>query len=232
MKAKDIMSTPVVSVGPDTPLREIVSLMLAQHISGLPVMADGKLLGVINENDLLRRFEIGTDRCAAEKSWWEQVVHRDKLPMDYVRSHARLARDLMVAPVVTVADEASISEVASIFAARHIRRVPVLRDGRVVGIVTRADVIRAIALKMSHDDALAPQTDAAIRSQLLGELERQHWWHSITSTCDVHEGVVHFHGLFQAEGDRQAARVAAENVPGVKSVEDHRIPASTFQPMF
>jgi CBS domain-containing protein len=232
MKAKDLMSTPVVSIGPETLLRDIVASMLDKHISGVLVMEDGKLLGVINESDLLRRFEIGTDRSAAEQSWWEQLVHRDKVPMDYVKSHARMARDIMVSPAVTVGEEASIQEVASIFAARHIRRIAVIRDGRVVGVVTRADLVKAIALQTRGDDLRGTQSDEAIRWQLLQELERQHWWHPTSSTFDVDGGVVRFQGLYEAEGDRRAARVAAENVPGVRGVEDLRIPTSSFQPMF
>jgi CBS domain-containing protein len=232
MQAKDIMSAPVVSVGPDTLLRDVVTLMLERHISGLPVMADGQLLGVINESDLLRRFEIGTAASAAEQSWWEQLVHRDKLPLDYVKSHARLARDIMTSPVVTVTEDASIQEIASTFAARHIRRIPVLRGSRVVGIVTRADLVKALALKTQNEEIPAAQSDAAIGRQLLQELEKQHWWHSVSSTIDVHDGVVHFHGLYESENDRRAARIAAENVPGVRGVEDQRIPTATFQPMF
>lgn len=206
--------------------------MLEQHISGVPVMADGRLLGVINESDLLRRFEIGTAGSAAEQSWWEQLIHRDRLPLDYVKSHARLARDIMTSPVVTVTEVASIQEIASTFAARHIRRIPVMCASLVVGIVTRADLVRALALKTRNDDIPGGQSDPAIGRQLLRELETQQWWHSVSSTLDVHDGVVHFHGLYDSENDRRAARIAAENVPGVRGVEDHRVPTASFQPMF
>jgi CBS domain-containing protein len=231
MQAKDIMSTPIVAVGPDAPLRDVVALMLERHISGVPVMADGRLLGVINESDLLRRFEIGTESCAAENSWWTQLVHRDRLPIDYVKSHARLARDIMTSPVVTVTEEASIQKIASVFAARHIRRIPVLRGRSVVGIVTRADLVKAIALRTKDEQLPGERSDEAIRSQLLDELQKQHWWYSVSSSFDVRDGAVHFHGLCESESDRRAARIAAENVPGVRSVEDHRTATASFQPM-
>ena len=232
MEARDIMSVPVVAVGPDTLLPDIVALMLERHISGVPVMADGRLFGVINESDLLRRFEIGTDGSAAETSWWEQLVHRNKLSLDYVKSHARRARDIMSSPAVTVTEHASIQKIASIFAARHIRRLPVLQDGLVVGIVTRADLVRAIALTTGNEEIPGDPSDVAVRLRLLHELEKQRWWHSMSSTLDVHAGVVHFYGLYESESDRRAARIAAENVPGVRGVEDHRTPTASFQPMF
>ena len=232
MKAKDVMSTPVVSIGPDALLRDIVSSMLDKHISGVLVMQGEQLLGVINESDLLRRYEIGTDRSAAEQSWWEQLVHRDKVPIDYVKSHARKAKDIMVSPAVSVDEEAALQEVASIFAARHIRRIAVMRDQHVVGVVTRADLVKAIALKTKGDNLLDKQSDEAIRWQLLQELESQHWWHPTTSTFEVEDGIVRFHGLYEDEGHRRAARVAAENVLGVRGVEDVRIPTASFQPMF
>ena len=231
MKARDLMSAPVVSVKPDAMLPDIVALMLDRNISGVLVMADGRLLGVINEGDLLRRFEIGTADSAAEKTWWQQLVHREKLPLDYVKSHARMAQDIMASPVVTVTEEAPIQEIASIFAARHIRRIPVLRGSEVIGIVTRADLVRAIALKTRKSGSPGDQSDAAIREQLLHELETQRWWHSVSSTLDVHDGVVHFFGLYESETDRRAARIAAQNVPGVKGVEDHRTSTADFQPM-
>lgn len=231
MQARDLMSVAVVSVKPETVLRDIVALMLDRNISGVPVMEDGRLLGVINEGDLLRRFEIGTDGSAAEKSWWQQLVHRETLPLDYVRSHAQLAKDIMASPVVTVAEDAPIQEIASIFAARHIRRIPVVRGSEVVGIVTRADLVRAIALKTRKVGLSGNQSDAAIREQLLHELEMQRWWHPVSSTLDVCDGVVHFFGLYESETDRRAARIAAENVPGVKGVEDHRTSTADFQPM-
>jgi CBS domain-containing protein len=232
MQAKDIMSVRVVAVRPDTLLRDIVALMLEHHISGVPVMEHGRLLGIINETDLLHRFEIGTDVSAVERSWWEQLVRRGKPSLDYVKTHARRARDIMALPVVTVTEEASIQEIASIFAARHIRRIPVLRGGVVTGIVTRADLVRAIARKTQSEEIPGDRSDAALRSQLLHELGKQDWWYPASSTVDVYDGVVCFYGLYASENDRRAARIAAENVPGVRRVEDHRTPTASFQPMF
>ena len=232
MKAKDIMSAPVVFIGPDTPVRDIATLLLRRHISGVLVVENGQVVGVVNEGDLLRRFEIGTDSSGPQQSWWSQLIGRRTLPGDYVKSHARHARDVMTSPVTTVTEETTIQEVASIFAARHIRRIPVLRRNELLGIVTRADLVRAIALKTRAAEAPRAQSDEAIRTQLLEELEAQRWWRPGWSTLDVHDGVVHFAGLIDSEDTRLATRIAAENVPGVRGVEDERMQTSSFQPMF
>lgn len=128
-------------------------------------------------------------------------------------------------------EHALARQIASIFEARHIRRVPVLRDKQLVGIVTRADLIRALAL--ATRDLVAPraQSDEAIRVGLLRELGQQRWWRPDWSALYVRDGVVHYHGLTRSEDERRAARVAAENVPGVRGVEDDRMPGVAWQPM-
>jgi CBS domain-containing protein len=231
MNAKDIMTSPVITITPDTLVHETAELLLERRISGVPVVTDGAVVGMVNEGDLLQRHEIGTDGEAPERSWWQRLIERDRFPAEYVKSHARRARDIMSRHVVSVTEDTPARQLASIFTARHIRRIPVLRDQRLVGIVTRADLIRALALTTRDIEAPRAQSDEAIRARLLRELERQRWWRPEWSALYVQDGVVHYRGLIHSDDERQAARVAAENVPGVRGVEDDRMTGIAWQPM-
>jgi CBS domain-containing protein len=232
VKASDIMSAPVVSVEPHARVSAVAALLAERRISGVPVVEHGRVIGVIDEGDLLRRFEIGTERSGPGKSWWARVTGRGALPADYVKSHAMRARDVMTSPVICVTRAATIQEVASIFASPAIRRIPVLGGKQMVGIVTRADLVQAIAMNSRVAEAPLPQSDATIRAQLLDELEAQPWWRPDWVTLDVRDGVVHLGGLIESEAGRLATRVAAENVPGVRGVDDERMQTARFQPMF
>lgn len=231
MNAKDIMTAPAITITPDTPVHEIAELLLERRISGVPVVVGGELVGMVDEGDLLRRHEIGTDAYTPERSWWARLTERDQFPGDYVTSHASKAGDLMSRKMVSVTEDTPARQLASIFAARDIRRIPVLRDKQLVGIVTRADLIRALALATRDLEAPHAQSDEAIRAGLLRELERQRWWRPDWSAVYVRDGVVHYRGLTRSDDERQAARVAAENVPGVRSVEDDRMSSAVWQPM-
>jgi CBS domain-containing protein len=223
MKARDIMTAPVITIGPETQVREIVRLLFEKRISGVPVVEDGRVVGLVSEGDLLRRQEIGTDGNPADGSWWARLIKDDPAPAAYVKSHARRARDIMTRDVVSVVEDTSIAEIASLFETRRIKRVPVLRDKELVGIVSRADLIQALAARTKSVRVLRAQTDSAIRKRLLSELAHQSWWHRDSSNVIVTDGVVHYWGLLDSEDERQAARVAAENVPGVRKIEDHRM---------
>jgi CBS domain-containing protein len=231
MNAKDIMTAPVITIAPETLVHEIAELLLERRISGVPVVAGGKVVGMVDEGDLLHRHEIGTDGDRQERSWWARLIERDQFPADYVRSHARKARDIMSRPTVPATEDTPARQLASIFAARDIRRIPVLRDEQLVGVVTRADLIRALALTARDDKTPRSQSDEAIRVRLLRELEQQRWWRPDWSAVFVRDGVVHYRGLTRSDDERQAARVAAENVPGVRGVEDDRISGVAWQPM-
>ena len=127
MHAKDIMTAPVITITPDSPVHEIAALLLERRISGVPVVANGEVVGMVNEGDLLHRHEIGTEGETPERSWWARLIEHDQFPSDYVKSHARKARDIMSQHVVSVTEDAPARRLASIFAARHVRRIPVLR---------------------------------------------------------------------------------------------------------
>ena len=230
MNAKDIMTTPPITVAPDTSVREVVALLIEHRISGVPVVANERVIGVINESDLLHRHEIGTDGDEKETSWWARLINGDPLPAEYVKSHARRAEDILTPHALPITEETPVQQIASIFEARRIRRLPVLRGERLVGIVTRADLIRALA-RTRHLEASPSQSDEAIRLRLLEELEQQRWWRPSWSAVDVRDGVVHYRGLLESEDERRAARVAAENVPGVRGVQDDRTLWTAWQPM-
>ena len=222
MKASDIMTSPVITVGPDTAVRHIAALLFKHRISAVPVLENGKLAGIISEADLLHRHEIGTEGTARSSSWWLQLLSADRSVADYVKSHATRARDIMTRDVVSVSPDTPIAEIATLLEKRGIKRVPVLQDGKLVGIVSRSNLVQALAAKgrsMSTGDS----GDGAIRARLSAELERQPWWRSTISNVIVTDGVVHYFGGVDSDEERQAARVAAENVPGVRRVEDHRV---------
>jgi CBS domain-containing protein len=232
VNAVDIMSAPVISIAPDTPIHEIAALLLERHISGVPVLDKGRVVGLVNEFELLRRREIGTDGSVPERSWWTQLIERDPRPVEYVKSHAQRATDLMTRQVISVTEDTSVQMIASIFAARAVRRIVVLREQQLVGIVTRTDLVHALALKSADKPLPRTQSDESIRVRLLAELESQPWWRPSQSAVSVVAGVVQYRGLIESEDERSAARVAAENVPGVRRVEDTRTVWTNWQSMF
>lgn len=232
MKAKDIMTAPVITVTPDTALPQVVALLLEHRISGVLVVDAGQVVGVVGDGDLLHRHEIGTDNWAGYRTWWQRLTQSDPAPVAYVKSHGGHVRDVMDSEVVCVQEDAPLSQLAAILEQRHIRRVPVLRGTQLVGLVTRADLVRALAASASL--LAKPQVgtdDEVIRLRLLEELGAQPWWSGNWSSVFVHHGVVSFVGVVQCEADKTAARIAAENIPGVCGVDDQRMQFGDWQPM-
>jgi len=219
MNASDIMTHEVISVAPDTSVAEIVSLMLQHHISALPVVQDDGLVGIVTEGDLLRRVEIETD--ARRSRWLDFFAEAPTLAAEYAKSHGRKAADVMTANVVSVRADTPIADIATTLATHHIKRVPVLRDGRLVGIVSRANLLQALASRQ-QPAVPARADDREIRAALLTELGRQRWAVSRVHYNPVVEGgVVHFWGWIHSEAEWKATLVAAENIPGVRKVVDH-----------
>lgn len=228
MKASDIMTSPVITVGPDASVTEIAQLLFDRRISAVPVTQDGRLAGLVSEADLLHRREIGTDHAAPRGSWWLRLFSADSSPAEYVKSHARYARDIMTRDVVTVTPDTPVAEIATLLETRGIKRVPVVREGRLAGIISRSNLVQALAAK-APPEAAYPEDDHAIRARLLAELERQPWWRGrVAANVIVTDGIVHLWGTLESEDERQAARVAAENIPGVRGVEDHRFRMSAL----
>lgn len=222
MKAKDIMTTRVITIAPDTTIREIAALLLERRISGLPVVDRGHVIGIVSEGDLLRRHEIDTDRKRAAGAWWMRLFQGEPGPAEYVKSHAVRAADVMTRNVISVSEDVEITRIVILFGKRRIKRVPVLRGERLVGIVTRANLVQALAANTKGFQGHRALGDVVIRARLLEELGTQTWWRG-TSNVIVTDGIVHYWGVCENEEEKQAARVAAENVPGVRRIDDHRI---------
>ena len=222
MRAKDIMTVDVISVTADTPVAEIAKRMVKQGVSALPVIDGGRLVGIVSEGDLLRRTETQTER--KRTSWLAVLAPNSTLASEYVKSHARKAADVMTGDVVTVAETASLLDIANLLETKRIKRVPVLRDGRVVGIVSRANLVRALAAQ-PRLAAEAEVQDQQIREALLNELRRQRWATGSSNSVVVNQGVVHLWGVALSEAEKNATRVAAENIAGVREVIDHMVVA-------
>ena len=225
MKAKDVMTADVVTVTPEATVGEAASLLNERRVSGAPVLKDGRLVGMVTEGDLIRRREIGSDEEG--QSWWLRLLGTGGGAQGYIKAHAKHIADVMTRKPVTVEEATPVAEIARLLETHHIKRVPVLRDGRLVGVVSRADLVRALAAA-SIQTFEANETDEAIRQALLAELDRQRWWHGWHASVIVDNGIVHLWGFYSAAGERDAARVAAENIPGVKAVEDHSMQRSTL----
>jgi CBS domain-containing protein len=219
MQVKDIMTSKVLSVEANTSVFEAIRSMLQHKISGLPVVsADGALLGIVTEGDFLRRAETATER--RRPRWLEFLMGPGRLADDYVHTRTRRVADVMTPDPYTVTESTSLEDVVRIMEKHRIKRLPVLRGKLVVGIVSRANLLHALASLAPDAPAPAP-TDGAIRERLMAELERQKWaplgWLNVV----VQNGVVELWGTITDERERRALIVAAQNIPGVKDVHDH-----------
>jgi CBS domain-containing protein len=227
MHAADVMTPDVISATPDTPVAELIRLMLDNRISGLPIVADGRIVGIVSEGDLLRRAETGTERRPSR--WLELMTSDSRLAANYTRAHGRKAHEVMTREVVTVAETTPIAEIAQLLEARRIKRVPVTRDGRLVGIVSRRNLLQALGSRLS---APVATDDRTIRDAFYAELRRQPWADGTGSiNAVVANGVVHLWGIAPDEQQRQAMVVVAEGIAGVRSVEDHMDRRRVIDPM-
>ena len=219
MKARDIMTTKVVTVSPDTPVRDVAALMIEKHISGVPVLNDtGVLVGVISEGDLLRRPEIGTEKH--RRRWLSFFTRADEQAREFTKSHALRAGDVMTRQVTHVDEDTTLAQVVEMMEKHNVKRLPVLAHGELVGIVSRRDMLRALAWQAAPMPP-PPESDAAIRAIMNDVLKNEEWAMSAIVNVIVSEGVVHLWGVIDSDEQRQALRVAAENIPGVTGVEDH-----------
>ena len=219
MKAKDVMTQRVISILPDATIAEAIRLMLQNHISGLPVIGgDGALVGMVTEGDFLRRAETGTER--RRPSWLEFILGPGRAAAEFTHSRGRKIAEVMTDNPLTVSEEAPLDEIVSLMERRRIKRLPVTRDGRVVGIVSRANLMRAI-IPIARKMPSTIVSDNVIRDHVMREMESQKWAPRALVNVTVHDGVVDFCGAILDERDRMALKVLAENVPGVKAVHDH-----------
>lgn len=220
MRAHQIMTRKVTTVSADTSILDAANLMLRQHISGLPVVDKmGELIGVVSEGDFVRRSEIGTERPRIR--WLEFLMGvSGKVAQDFVREHGRMVRDIMTqGDLCTATENMPLAELVRLMERRSVKRLPVVRGRIVVGIVTRTDLLRAVA-SLTKNVPAPTADDDQIRDRVIASIEENDW-RPAQFGVTVHDGIVHLTGVITDPRFRQAAVVAAENVPGVKLVHDH-----------
>jgi CBS domain-containing protein len=220
MRARDVMVSPVITVKPYSSVRDVAHTLLKHHISAVPVVNDqGNLVGIVSEGDLLRRVEAGTER---QRPWWLLLLTgNETLATEYIKSHARKVGDIMIRDVVTAAPDTRLDEIATLMEKNSFKRVPIVSKGQLVGIVTRANLIQAVASK--HVELEIEGADAAIRDKLLAHLKAQGWAHTALLNVTVNNGVAELWGMTGSEAERKAIRVAAESTSGVAAVDDHLV---------
>ncbi len=221
MKARDVMSQAVISVLPDATVEAALRLMVEKNISGLPVVdAAGQLVGIVSEGDFLRRAELGTQ--PRQPRWIEFLMGPGALAEQYVRASGRKVGEIMTAPVRSVAEDTPLDDVVMLMERYHIKRVPVVRDGQAVGIITRANLIRALA-SVSRELAPTTASDSEIRERIVKAIRELPWGPGAMVQVLVRDGVVTFTGSVFDERQRRALHVLAENTSGVKGMRDHMV---------
>ncbi len=232
MKTAEVMTRSVVTIAPNATIQDAIRLMLGQRISGLPVVdAAGRMVGILTEGDLLRRAETGTEPHHA--GWLNFLRGPARAAEDFVRSHGRYVEEVMTRVVRTVEEDTPLDQVVDMMEKRRVKRLPVLRDGILVGVVSRSDLLRALATKLA-EEPLAAASDVALKDAVESAL-RQHTWSGGQVTVVVTDAVVFLEGVIYSEEERVAMRVAAETVPGVKQVKDNVVyqsPDTVMMPGF
>jgi CBS domain-containing protein len=219
MKVKDVMTTKVICIGADEPVLKAARLMLQNRISGLPVLdKEGELLGIVTEGDFLRRGELGTQR--QRPKWLEFVLGPGKLAAEYVHTSGRKVEEIMTPDPRTIREDDSLETVVETMERHQVKRLPVTRGGRMVGIVSRANLMHALA-SVTRDRTAPDGGDVAIRNNVLTAIAKLNWAPHINVI--VKDGFAELHGIITDDRERQGLIVAAENVAGVKQVHDHLV---------
>jgi CBS domain-containing protein len=221
MRARDIMTSSVITVGPHASVSDIAKLLLESRISAVPVVDEaGKLVGMVSEGDLMRRADLGTQR---QGSWWLTLFGEPERAAEYVKTHGQKARDIMTTELITVGVNATVSKIAFLLEKNRIKRVPVTENGELVGLVSRANLIRPLAAGGGVKEVAG--NDAAIREEFLKEL-MQAGLRTYLMNVIVENGVAQVFGLVRSEAEKNAIRVASENVAGILEVKDE----TSFEP--
>jgi CBS domain-containing protein len=220
MQVKDVMTRNVISVEAGEPILKAARLMLQNRISGLPVIdATGKLVGIVTEGDFLRRGEIGTQRHRPK--WLEFLVGPGRIAAEYVRASGRRVDEVMTPDPLSITEDDSLEAVVEQMERYRVKRLPVIRGGHIVGIVSRANLMHALVSLARNDTQAAAGDDSAIRDRILASLGEQPWAPLVNVV--VKNGIAEFWGAIMDDRERQALIVAAENISGVKEVHDHLV---------
>jgi len=223
MRAIDVMVRDVVTVRPDTDVADAIKLLSEHDVSALPVLDnEGNLVGMLSEADLIHRVEIGTEK---HRPWWlEAVTGASTLAEEFAKSHGKKVGEIMATGIVSVTEETPLSEIAGLFERKRIKRVPVVKDSKLVGIVSRSNLIQGLASVVGRIDQ-HDETDRQIRLDLLSALREQSWTDFGSRNITVSNRIAHIWGLVASEAERKALLALAEGVPGVSRVSDEMIPA-------
>ena len=223
MRAADVMVTRVITVTPDASVLEVAQMLLDARMSGMPVVGSGgELVGIVSEGDLLRRVETGTVR---RRSWWlALLMGKEVLADEFVKEHGRKVKDVMTRDVVTVTPDTPLATIANLLEKNAIKRVPVVAEGRVVGIVSRANLLQALASQGRQAvGGAAALDDAKIRESVLHQLDAEPWARPALINVIVQDGTVELWGIVDSASEKKAVRVAAEVTPGVRAVNDNLV---------
>jgi CBS domain-containing protein len=221
MLARDVMTSPPITVGPDTSVSEVATLLLERRISAVPVVdPEGRMIGIVSEGDLLRRADAKTER--RRSSWMELLLDRNVSAADFVKTHGNRASDVMTRSVVTVAPDADLADIAALLERKRIKRVPVVENDRIVGIVSRANLLHGlVAHPKPTPVAGGADSDATIRENIDAALAGLSGVDLRRINVVVKDAVVYLWGTVKSDNQRRALTVAAENAPGVVRVEDN-----------
>jgi CBS-domain-containing membrane protein len=221
MRAADVMTRSVICIRPEATVFDAAKLLLGAKVSALPVVGDDdRMVGLVSEGDLLRRVEIGSEK---RRSWWSAALaNRETLAAEYVKSHGRLVRDVMTPKVVVASEDTGLDAIADMMEEHHIKRVPIVRDGKVVGIVSRANLLQAL-IGSPRTIPITSADDTGLRERVMAELARQPWSSFGVANVIVRDGVAEIWGFAESPQHSEACRIAAEGVPGIKGVENHLV---------
>jgi CBS domain-containing protein len=218
MRAHQIMTRKVITVSPETTIVDAANTMLRHHISGLPVTnVTGQLVGIVSENDFIRRGEIGTQRNRGR--WLKFLLGPGTLASDFVHAHGRKVGEVMTANVQSISEDTPLEDIVAAMERHNVKRLPVVRGSQVVGIVTRANLLQAVA-SLARDVPDPTADDNHIRDRIFASMEKNDWC-PIGLNVVVRDGIVHLSGIVTDDRSRQAAIVASENVSGVRIIHDH-----------
>jgi CBS-domain-containing membrane protein len=222
MKASNVMVTDVITVKSDANVHDVAGILLTNRISGVPVVDDsGKIIGMVSEGDLLRRREAGTGH---DRSWWLQILMgRELLAAEYLKEHSPKVADVMTRPVVTAEPDTPLTEIATLLERHRIKRVPITRDGNIGGIVSRANLIQALATYRQKVSAAQPVADTELREKVVSRLKSEPWVRPSLVNVTVTDGTVDLWGIVDSQVEKKALRAAVEITPGVKAVNDNVI---------
>jgi CBS domain-containing protein len=219
MKVSDIMTRRVVTVSSNASIVDAARLMLKNRISALPVIdAEGSLVGIVSEGDFLRRSEIGTERKPSR--WFTALFGAGDAAKDYMHSHGMKVDEVMTSQLVTVGENASLDKVVQLMEAHDVKRLPVVRRGKIVGIVSRANLMRAL-VSLHRAAPKSSKGDVMVRKRIISEIEKQDWCAGAFVDVVVHKGTVVLWGRIRDVAQRKALKALAESIPGVKKVHEH-----------